>query len=67
MITSKVRQVTLPAEMCEEAERRFAAHFANVEELLAFVLDRLLHDEAGEMNRAEELMIEQRLRDLGYM
>ena len=67
MITSKVRQVNLPAEMCEEAERRFAAHFANVDELLAFVLDRLLQDGAGEMDRAEERMIEQRLRDLGYM
>lgn len=66
-MSSDVREVRLPAELCNNAERRFAARFGNVEELLTFVLRELLRDEASQMDEAERRVIEQRLKDLGYI
>jgi hypothetical protein len=66
-MSSDVRDVRLPAALCDEAERRFAVRFGNLEELLAFVLRELLRDEATQMDQAEQRMIEQRLKDLGYI
>ena len=38
-----------------------------LEELLVFVLRELLRDQAKEMDQAEQRIIEQRLKDLGYI
>jgi len=61
------REVSLPAPLCEAAEQRFAERFGNVEELLTFVLQKLLRDDTSQMDRAEQRLIEERLRDLGYI
>jgi hypothetical protein len=66
-MSSEVRDVRLPAELCNDAERRFAARFGNIEELLIFVLQELLRDQATQMDQAEQRVIEQRLKDLGYI
>jgi hypothetical protein len=66
-MSSEVRDVRLPAELCNDAERRFAARFGSVEELLVFVLQELLRDQAAQMDQAEQRVIEQRLKDLGYI
>jgi hypothetical protein len=66
-MSSEVRDVRLPAELCNEAERRFAGRFGSVEELLVFVLQELLRDQATQMDQAEQRVIEQRLKDLGYI
>jgi hypothetical protein len=66
-MSSELREVRLPAELCRDAERRFTARFASVEELLVFVLHELLRDEATQMDQAEQSVIEQRLKDLGYL
>jgi hypothetical protein len=66
-MSSQLRDVRLPAELCSDAERRFAARFGNVEELLIFVLQELLRDHATLMDQAEQRVIEQRLKDLGYI
>ena len=62
-----LRDVRLPVELCNDAERRFAARFGTLEELLIFVLRELLRDEAKQMDEAEQSVIEQRLKDLGYI
>ena len=67
LMSSDVREVRLPDELCSEAERRFGARFGSVEELLVFVLRELLRDQAKEMDQAEQRIIEQRLKDLGYI
>lgn len=64
---SDVREVRLPDELCSAAERRFGARFGSLEELLVFVLRELLSDQAKEMDQAEQRIIEQRLKDLGYI
>jgi len=64
---SQKRQVSLPEELCSSAERKFAAQFPGVESLLEFVLKELLSNEAEKLDLKEKAMLEQRLRDLGYM
>ncbi len=64
---SEMREVRLPAELCSAAERKYAARFNSLEELLEFVLRDLLRDEASKLDQAEQRVIEQRLRDLGYL
>jgi len=66
-MSSDLRDLRLPADLCNEAERRFAARFGNLEELLTFLLRELLRDDATQMDQAEQRMIEDRLRDLGYI
>ena len=61
------REVRLPSQLCQAAEQRFAAHFGSLEELLVFVLRNLLRDDAAQMDQAEQRLIEERLRDLGYI
>lgn len=66
-MSSDVREVHLPAELCSDAERRFAARFRSLEELLVHLLQELLRDKAKQMDEAERQVIEQRLKDLGYI
>ena len=67
LMSSDVREVRLPEELCNDAEYRFGARFGSLEDFLVFVLQELLRDEAKEMDQAEQRIIEQRLKDLGYI
>lgn len=66
-MSDNVRDLRLPAELCQKAEERFGARYGGLEPFLIFVLQELLRDEAAKMNQAEQETIERRLRDLGYM
>jgi hypothetical protein len=66
-MANELRDIRLPADLCSDAERRFAARFGNVEQLLTFLLRELLRDDAAQMDQAEQSVVEQRLRDLGYI
>lgn len=61
-----MRQVQLPEELCAAAERKFAQQFGSLEELLAFILRDLSNDDSA-LQEAEERMVEERLRELGYI
>jgi hypothetical protein len=62
-----MREVRLPADLCGAAEKKFAQKFGNLEELLAFILRDLLRDEGARLDQAEQRIIEDRLRELGYI
>ncbi len=62
-----MRDVRLPSELCRAAEERFGARFGSLEELLTFVLQELVRDDAAQMDEGEQRIIEERLRDLGYI
>ncbi len=64
---TEMRDVRLPAELCAAAEKKFVGSFSTVEDLLTFVLRDLVRDKASEMDQSEQKLIEQRLRDLGYL
>lgn len=62
-----LREVQLPNDLCLAAERRFQEEFSSLEDLLIFVLKDLVRDEASALDQAEQRIIEERLRDLGYL
>ncbi len=61
------RQISLPEALCAAAERRFAPQFGNLEALREFVLRELMQDNAEALDKTEQALLEQRLRDLGYI
>jgi hypothetical protein len=57
------RQVSLPDELCSAVERKFG----NLESFLTFVMGELLRDDAAVLDQNEERIVEERLRELGYI
>lgn len=64
---TEIRAVRLPADLCAAAEKKFDRRFGGLEELLAFVLQELVRDDAFQADQAEQNLVEQRLRELGYL
>jgi hypothetical protein len=64
---SETREVRLPADLCASAEKKFAPTFSNVEELLVFILRDLCRDEAAQLEQLEQRLVEERLKELGYL
>ena len=63
----EIRTVQLPSEICEAAEKKYGSRFDNFEEFLVFVLKELTNDTALKSEEAELQIVEERLRDLGYL
>lgn len=61
------RQINLPEELCAAAEQRFTPNFENLESLLEFVLRELTRNDVESLDQAEQAMLEERLRNLGYL
>ena len=62
------RELRLPAHLCEAAEQLIkGTRFKTVEELLSFVLQELTSPNGAQSEAQERKMIEERLRDLGYL
>jgi hypothetical protein len=64
---TETRELRLPAELCDGVEKKFSTKFKSLDELLIFVLQELSHDDATRADEAEQHVIEQRLRELGYI
>lgn len=64
---SQLRTVQLPEDLCVEAEKWMAGRFTGLEELVAFLLREIIQDEDNKLDQQEEELVQQRLRDLGYM
>jgi hypothetical protein len=62
-----MRTVSLPVELCVRAEKKFGEKFGSVEKLLEYVLQDLLRDDAAKADEGEQRIIEQRLKELGYL
>ena len=62
-MTSPQRQVSLPEDLCTAAEQRFG----NLETFLTFVLGEVLRDDAAALDQNEQRLVEERLRELGYI
>ena len=61
------RQISLPEELCASAEEQFGARFECLESFLEFVLRELVRNDAEMLDKAEQAVLEKRLRDLGYL
>jgi hypothetical protein len=66
-MTESSRQIRLPEELCAAAEAKFGEQFSSLEELLTFLMRELLRDDAAKFDEAEEHLVEERLRELGYI
>lgn len=64
---TEMREVRLPADLCAAVEKKFGHTFASLEELLTFVLRDLSRDDAAQFDQAEQRLVEERLRELGYL
>ena len=64
---TQYRTVNLPEDLCAAAEKHLTARFDSLEALLGFLLRQIARDEASALDQAEEQVLEQRLRDLGYI
>jgi len=64
---SATREVKLPEELCKKAEQLYGKRFGALNEFLSFVLEELVRDNAAQADRAEQRIIEERLKDLGYI
>jgi len=61
-----MRDVRLPADLCAEVEKKFGNVFGSLEEFLVFVLRDCSRDGVAS-DQAEEKLVEERLRELGYL
>ena len=61
------RQISLPEELCASAEQQFGARFGGLESFVEFVLRELVGNDAEALDKAEQAVLEKRLRDLGYL
>jgi hypothetical protein len=66
-MSDAIREVRLPADLCQAAEQRYGARFGSLEQFLSHVLQEVTRDDAIRMDQAEQRIIEERLKDLGYI
>lgn len=66
-LADQFRTVRLPEELCKQAEAWLKGRFENLEALLTFILREAIKDEGRKLDLQEEEMVQQRLRDLGYI
>jgi hypothetical protein len=64
---SDFRLVRLPEELCGQAERWLKGRFDSLEALITFALQEIVSDDGSKLDEQEEEMVQQRLRDLGYI
>lgn len=66
-LTTQYRTFNLPEDLCLQAEKWMSGRFDNLEALLSFLMQEIVKNDAGKLDEAEEEIVEQRLRDLGYI
>lgn len=64
---TQYRTINLPEDLCGAAEKLLAGRFESVEALVSFVLQEIVKDDGLKFDQEEERLIEQRLKDLGYI
>jgi hypothetical protein len=64
---TETREIRLPADLCATVEKKFAGRFSSLEELIIFVLRDLSRDEAAQLDQREQRLVEERLKELGYL
>jgi hypothetical protein len=61
------REVKLPEDLCKKIENLYGKRFGTLEQFLTFALEELTRDDASQADQAEQRIIEERLKDLGYI
>lgn len=66
-LMSESREIRLPVDLCAAAEKKFGNVFPSLDELVAFLLQELVSRDSIDLDRADLAVVEERLRDLGYI
>jgi hypothetical protein len=61
------REIKLPADLYVAAEKKFGTIFRTVDELVGFVVRELVQRDTTDLDQADQAVVEQRLKDLGYL
>jgi len=64
---TEIRVVRLPEELCAAAEKVFGGKFKTLDDLITSLLRELVGGEALQADEAERRLVEERLRELGYL
>lgn len=64
---TQYRTVQLPEDVCAQAEEWLKGRFDNIEALIDFLLREIMKDDGSTLDQREEEIVQQRLRDLGYI
>jgi hypothetical protein len=64
---TETREIQLPSDLCAAVEKKFAGTFGSLEEFIIFVLRGLARDEADQLDQREQRLVEERLKELGYL
>lgn len=63
----ETRDLRLPLHLCQAVEEKYRHRFGTLEQFLTHVLEHLVRDDAAKMDLEEQRIIEERLKDLGYI
>ncbi len=63
----EARDLRLPSHLCQAVEEKYGRRFGTLEQFLTYVLEKLARDDATKMDQEEQRIIEERLKDLGYI
>ena len=67
-MTDERRIIQIPNSLCKAVEDQFVGRdFADLDSLITFILQELTQSSDQKLDEAEEQIIEERLRDLGYL
>jgi hypothetical protein len=64
---TRYRTIQLPEDLCATAENWLAGRFDNLEALLSFLLREVAKDNESTLDQTEQELVQQRLRELGYI
>ena len=64
---TQYRTLQLPADVCAQADQWLNGRFDNIEALIDFLLREIMKDDGSTLDQREEEIVQQRLRDLGYI
>jgi hypothetical protein len=62
-----MRTVHLPSALCDSVEKKYGARFGTLEEFLGYALRELVREDVARMDEEENRIVQERLRDLGYV
>jgi hypothetical protein len=61
------REIRIDADLYDAAKEKFGKSFDTIDGLVAFLLRELVQGDTVDLDRADQQLVEERLRDLGYM
>jgi hypothetical protein len=66
-VVSQYRTLQLSEDLCAKAQTWMPTRFATLEAFVEFLLQEMMREDASKLDEAEEQIVQQRLRDLGYI